>query len=234
MREGNSEGIYHVLKREILTLALEPGQSLSEHGLCERFSVSRTPVRTAMQRLQSEGLIEVVPYRGSRVALLDYDEIQQTLYLRAAVESAVLRDFIPVCTPMVLEKIRYQVRKQAVLIKGDFQPTQFYEMDTRMHGIWFRETGKEKLWKMLQKAQVHYTRFRMLDIVATPDFVGLLREHEEFSHLIEEKQVEKVQELVYRHLYGGLERLEEHIDKELRPYFVSSKSGEWEMGEEKR
>ena len=45
----NSETIYTALKHEILDLTLKPGQSVSEHELCERFAVSRTPVRTALQ-----------------------------------------------------------------------------------------------------------------------------------------------------------------------------------------
>ena len=107
MKEMNSETIYTALKHEILDLKLKPGQSVSEHELCERFAVSRTPVRTALQRLQADGLVHVIPYRGSTVCLLDFDEIRQMIYLRTAVESEVIRDFIPLCTPLLEEKIRY-------------------------------------------------------------------------------------------------------------------------------
>ncbi len=52
MKEINSQIIYQILKKEILDLTLKPGQSISEHEICNRFSVSRTPVRTVLQRLQ--------------------------------------------------------------------------------------------------------------------------------------------------------------------------------------
>lgn len=80
----NSETIYTTLKHRILDLTLKPGQSMSEHELCERFGVSRTPVRTA-------------------------------------VESQVILDFLPVRTPLLEEKIRYQIRKQMALIQGEFE-----------------------------------------------------------------------------------------------------------------
>ena len=115
MKEINSQIIYQILKKEILDLTLKPGQSISEHEICNRFSVSRTPVRTVLQRLQGDGLVRVIPYKGTVIALLDLQDIQQMIYLRAAVESAVLRDFLPLCTPLLEEKIRYQIRKQVIL-----------------------------------------------------------------------------------------------------------------------
>lgn len=222
MKDYNSETIYNTIKHEILTLSLKPGQSISEHELCKRFAVSRTPVRTALQRLRSDGLIHVVPYRDTTVTLLDFDEIQQTIYLRAAVESAVLRDFLSICTPALEEKIRFQISRQEMLMQGEFEEARFYEMDSKLHAIWFRETGKEKLWRMLQKAQIHYTRFRMLDIVATPDFPRLLKEHKAFLQLIQDRKADDAEELVHRHLYGGIERIQKQTQTNLREYFVQN------------
>lgn len=220
MKEANSNTIYQILKREILDLSLKPGQSISEHELCERFSVSRTPVRTVLQRLQSDGLVHVIPYKGSVITLLDYEDIQQMIYLRAAVESAVLRDFLPICTPMLEEKIRYQIRKQIVLVQGEFEIAQFYEMDSRLHAIWFHETGKKRIWNLIQKAQINYTRFRMLDIAAVQDFETIIQDHKELLDLICTKQPENIEKLVKQHLYGGIQRLEKRIQTDFRKYFI--------------
>ena len=220
MKEANSNTIYQILKREILDLSLKPGQSISEHELCDRFSVSRTPVRTVLQRLQSDGLVYVIPYKGSVITLFDYEDIQQMIYLRAAVESSVLRDFLPICTPMLEEKIRYQIRKQIVLVQGEFEIAQFYEMDSRLHAIWFHETGKKRIWSLIQKAQINYTRFRMLDIAAIQDFKTIIQEHEELLKLICAKQPENIEKLVKQHLYGGIQRLEDRIQTDFRKYFI--------------
>ena len=220
MKEANSNTIYQILKREILDLSLKPGQSISEHELCDRFFVSRTPVRTVLQRLQSDGLVHVIPYKGSVITLLDYEDIQQMIYLRAAVESSVLRDFLPICTPMLEEKIRYQIRRQIVLVQGEFEIAQFYEMDSRLHAIWFHETGKKRIWSLIQKAQINYTRFRMLDIAAIQDFKTIIQEHEELLKLICVKQPENIEKLVKQHLYGGIQRLEDRIQTDFRKYFI--------------
>ena len=109
---NRGEMVFDVLKREILDLELKPGQSISENEICARFEVSRTPVRDALQRLQEQGFVHTVPYSGTYVTLLNLNNIRQMIYMRMAVESMVLRDFLEISTPMLLEDIRYMIRKQ--------------------------------------------------------------------------------------------------------------------------
>lgn len=215
----SSEDIYRILRDKILSLELKPGQSISENELCEYFSVSRTPIRTAMQRLQSTGLVKVVPYKGSVVTLLNFDDIQQMIYMRVAIESMVIRDFIDLCTPILEEKLRYIIRKQTVLIQGEFETDQFYEMDSQFHEIWFKETNKLRLWGLIQRSQVNYTRFRMLDIIAVHNFDQIISEHTELFDIIHRKDPAAVESLVNRHLYGGISRLGDRIRTEFNDYF---------------
>ncbi len=165
-------------------------------------------------------MVRVIPYKGTVIALLDFQDIQQMIYLRAAVESAVLRDFLPLCTPLLEEKIRYQIRKQVILVQGDFEIAQFYEMDSRLHSIWFHETDKKKIWKWIQKAQIHYTRFRMLDIAEAQDFETIIQEHQGLLERICAKDAGAMEELVNRHLYGGIHRLEKRIRTDFQKYFI--------------
>ena len=53
--KNRGELVFETLKREILDLELKPGQMISENEICERFGVSRTPVREAVRRLQERG-----------------------------------------------------------------------------------------------------------------------------------------------------------------------------------
>ena len=128
--KSRGEMVGETLKQEILDLRLKPGQMISENDVCDRFGVSRTPVREALRLLQEQGFVETVPYRGTYVTLLSLDNIKQMIYMRVAVETMVLRDFIAVQSPMVMEDIRHQIAKQQALIQEkDFEPEQFYRMD---------------------------------------------------------------------------------------------------------
>jgi DNA-binding GntR family transcriptional regulator len=74
-RGTGAASVYRELRKEILTLALEPGTLLDESELSERFNISRSPVREALIRLGSEGLVRTLPNRSPIVSFCDVSEI---------------------------------------------------------------------------------------------------------------------------------------------------------------
>ncbi len=218
--KNREDMVYQVLKQEILDLKLKPGQLIKENEICERFSVSRTPVRDAMRMLQEQGFVVTVPYRGIYVTLLSLSNIKQMIYMRVAVETMVMRDFSAMATPMDMEDIYYMIRKQKALIQTpDFKPEQFYRLDAEMHGYWFGAMKKEKLWALLQEQQLHYTRFRMLDFVTETDFTRIVHEHEQLIGCLERKDIPRMETVLKDHLYFSMKRMRYQIDVEYREYF---------------
>ena len=217
---NRGEMVFDVLKREILDLELKPGQSIIENEICARFEVSRTPVRDALQRLQEQGFVHTVPYSGTYVTLLNLNNIRQMIYMRMAVESMVLRDFLEISTPMLLEDIRYMIRKQQLLIEQPgFEAEQFYRMDAQMHALWFEATNKMKVWGVIQEQQLHYTRFRMLDFVTETDFTRIIKEHTELFDLIQAKDMNRLEKALSAHLYYSMERMRHTIEVDYKDYF---------------
>jgi DNA-binding GntR family transcriptional regulator len=83
IRRGDSAGrIYDSIRSRILSMALPPGAAIDEAAIVREFEVSRTPVREAIVRLASEGLIVLLPNKGSQVAPLDIARIRD--YLEAS------------------------------------------------------------------------------------------------------------------------------------------------------
>ena len=97
--ERFADRAYKELERLIVTLALAPGEWVTESSLSERLGVSRTPVREALQRLARARLVEIVPRRGLRItkvrvedqlALLEFRrEVERFLTVQAARRSSV-------------------------------------------------------------------------------------------------------------------------------------------------
>lgn len=77
-KRGQGVGaVYETLKHEILNLTLEPGSPIDEVKLAERFGISRTPIREAMVKLASEGLVVTLPNRFTIVAPIDFANLPQ-------------------------------------------------------------------------------------------------------------------------------------------------------------
>jgi len=85
------EIVYLRMKEMILSGELQPGERLAEEHLAERLGVSRTPVREALHRLATEGLISCLPTRGFKVSGDSKEEMEEVFELRSVLEAYALK-----------------------------------------------------------------------------------------------------------------------------------------------
>ncbi len=86
-RRTAAEEVYRSLKRDIITLHHRPGAALGEQVLADLYGTSRVPVREACRRLQQEGLLSAIPYKGYFVSPISPKEIADSFELRSAIET---------------------------------------------------------------------------------------------------------------------------------------------------
>jgi DNA-binding GntR family transcriptional regulator len=94
-----ADDLARALEDEIVSGAIAPGQVLRQEHVCERFSVSRTPVREALQRLEALGLVTTLPNRGARVRSISATELREAFLIRAELEALVAAQAAPRMTP---------------------------------------------------------------------------------------------------------------------------------------
>ncbi len=207
-----AEAIYETLEQEIVDLKLCPGAVLSENTLCKRFGVSRTPIRSALQRLEQNRFVVIVPQKGTIVTPIDLEIANQLTYRRVALESMILRDFIRSATPYQVEQVRIQLARLTQAATGhdrsdDHNWTNFLKQDLAMHELFFRFTGKQFLWEDLSRPHADYSRMIRLDILGAKNVPDVLREHNEMMRIIDEKDYDAIEPLLTQHLNGGIRRL---------------------------
>jgi DNA-binding GntR family transcriptional regulator len=89
--------IFESVREMIIRGEMLPGEPLRQRDLAARFNVSPTPVREALQRLESEGLVRSVLHQGSRVAELEDDEQEESYRILATLE--------PLATGLAMERM---------------------------------------------------------------------------------------------------------------------------------
>ena len=212
--------IYDVLEREIIDLTLRPGSSLSENPLCTRFGAPRSLIRVVLQKLQENGLVKIVPYKGTTVTRLNRRIVDELIYERTAVEGRILRDFTPRCTPEQRALIRRRVDAYTALARADAPDfNRLYEADRILHETWFAAMDKMYLWRTLQNAHADYSRFRMLDTMTSGGLDEVIADHQNLLNAIERCDLAAFEPLVERHLYGGIRRLGSKLTEEYADYF---------------
>ena len=95
------------------------------------FGVSRSPIRSVLQELRLCDLVSITPYKRTQVTRMNFNIINQIIYMRIAVETFVLEDFIRIPNMLELERLRHIHSSMVQLIQGDsFTAREFYELDS--------------------------------------------------------------------------------------------------------
>lgn len=105
MTETIAEYIARVLAERIVCGDLEAGAPLRQDRIAEEFNASHVPAREALQLLRAQGLAVSMPRRGMRVAPLDQTSIQETVEIRATLETLALRHAAPRINAAALQRI---------------------------------------------------------------------------------------------------------------------------------
>lgn len=152
---------------------------------------------------------------GTRVTPIDLEEVNQFIYMRIAVEARVLRDFINTMTPPQIERLRFckNALEEAVANAGDLaclteeQSNTLLTKDLAFHEVYFECMGKRILWDILTQPKPGYSRFIRLDMLGGKNLPDVISEHAELMDIIDRANISSVEDVVSRHLYGGIRRL---------------------------
>ncbi len=90
--------------------------------------MSRTPVREALQELQKIKLIEVFPQRGSVISHIDFDIVEETVFLRRVLEKAVVEELCDCITEEKLQELDKNIRLQEFYLDSR-SPNKILELD---------------------------------------------------------------------------------------------------------
>lgn len=148
------------LRDAILGRHFQPGDRLIERSLCEQLGVSRTVVREVLRHLESEGLVETLPYQGPIVARLDPAQAEQIYELRAALEGLAARACAEVAPAGAIADLESALaRIEAGFAAGDLRAvltatTAFYE-------TLFLSAGKTVAWTIVQSLNARISHLRM-------------------------------------------------------------------------
>lgn len=86
VRHSLHESLVAPVREMILNGELRPGQKVPEEQLCERFGVSRTPIREALKVLAAEGVLQILPHRGAIVARITAEQVEELFPIMASLE----------------------------------------------------------------------------------------------------------------------------------------------------
>lgn len=211
-----TDQVHAVLRQAIVDVRLAPGSQISENSICRQFSVSRTPVRAAIQRLSEEGLVDVYPQVGSFVAPIRLVGLQDSHFIRRSLEIALLREVATLWKPEMSRAMRDIVAEQERFIAaGDGDG--FFRADEAFHHLLGTFAGREGVWQAILAAKVPLTRFQRSWQTAErlPD---VIREHLAVVDALDRGDPSCAEQALITHLdmiFVAVERMSEEQRKNL-------------------
>lgn len=218
--------VYEELKRNIMSMKLEPGQTMSTQEIATKLNVSRTPVREAFLRLQSEGLVEMIPQRETMVSKISLKRVEQEKFIRECLEMGVIRKFMDKSGCEVEENMAELIQLQKKCgEEKDF--VGFLEADDQFHKVLFDVTGQEMAWETIASRNGHYNRLRILYVQRDTAMQESIEQHHKIATLLESGSREEAARGLSSHV-RRLDIDEAGLIAQYPDYFESEGERSWE------
>ncbi|MGJ3237276.1 MAG: GntR family transcriptional regulator [Anaerolineae bacterium] len=193
------ERIADVLRESILTATLKPGQTIVEATIAEQLGVSRAPIREALQILNTEGLIEVIPYHKTTVRRLTREDIEELYSLRSSLESFAGKRIIANAPPADLTLLRVCCDEMLQAAKtNDAQQVSHY--DHQFHDTLITLSHHKLLISMWNTVSQRVKQVLALRDMRRKDLQEMALSHVPIIDAVEAKNLELATELIDNHI----------------------------------
>jgi DNA-binding GntR family transcriptional regulator len=197
------EEAYEQIKERLLNNEYPPGSFLSERRLADSLGMSKTPVKTALDRLESEGYIAVSPQQGIVVREMSVREIADQYEIRAALESYVLKTVAGRLTPPQLALVQTNLKTQDRL-RGGGSVHGWVEIDAAFHLLFVQFLANQEILRVISQLREKMERVITQVFHLRPGhFDTSCDDHRKIADAVASGKGPRAAELIVRHLERG-------------------------------
>ncbi len=203
------EFIYQALRERIVSGALVPGELLRQEDLARQYSVSRVPLREALQQLQGEGLVVLRPRRGYAVTVLDGKQLVEILQLRILIEghagyvATIARTSAQV---KALEICARELDKMPVTNLSQAQIARWSQLNQRFHDTLIAAAGRPHLHQIARNLYSKIESYIRMELSFVDSLAEAQSQHHEIVEAFRNGEAERVAIVSRLHAQGTAER----------------------------
>ena len=192
---------------------LEPGAKVPERILCERFNVSRTPLREALKTLASEGWLEILPHKGARVTRLSEEDVDQMFPIMGALEALSGELACANLSEEQFAEIR-ALHYQMVLHYTRRELAPYFQINQLIHEKILAAAANPLLVQMYQTLSGRIRRARYVANMSEDRWAQAIEEHEEMLSALASRDGQSLANVLRRHLSNKCETVKAHLRQE--------------------
>ena len=198
------EEIRNTIREAIFAGELRPGDRIIETFWAKELGVSQGPVREAIRDLEAQGLVETVPFKGSRVRTLTEKDIRDNYSVRICLESKSIRDAISQLSDEALEELTdrlQEILREMDDCAGQGDLRHFTERDADFHRAIIDSTGNQVLLRLWEQCNMR-NWFSVSALTDAESLKQLQRGHQRLVEEIAARDVKAATQTIEEHLTG--------------------------------
>lgn len=205
-RQPLRDRVYEVLRDRLATGAWPPGTRLSDNAIAQELSISRTPVRESLLRLEAEGFLTADHHRGFFVPELTATDVEQIYPILWTLEGLALRQG-HAAGRLSVEELKRRNQVLAAAAKA----VDRLEADRAFHEVLTGAADNDRLQTMLASQRTALARYELAFMAETPDLSDSVREHAELVRALEAGDIDRAGVILESHWQRGMRALLEHL-----------------------
>lgn len=212
MSEANyllGQKIFQKIRQDIIAGKYSRGEEMKELLIASEMGVSRTPVREALRQLEREGLVAIIPNKGTYVVGITAQDMKDIYDIRAVLEGLCVRQVAKIATAEqieAMEEILYLAEYH--LRKG--HEKQVAELGSKFHEILYEAGGNRMLGHVLQNYYLYLDQVRRFLFTIPGKIREIIGEHWQILEAIKEQDGEKAEHAVSRHIANVIKLIDSY------------------------
>ncbi|NLZ54688.1 MAG: GntR family transcriptional regulator [Thermoanaerobacteraceae bacterium] len=195
--------IYESLRQAIFEGELKAGDRLVEKDLAEKMNVSRTPIREALRKLETEGLVKHLPRKGVVVRGFKREDVIEIYSIRKALEISAITYTVENITDDEINKLKEKIEIMEILTYKE-DTVSLFNVSQEFNDILIRACRMPRLINLINTYLEYLEQFRRVTMKKKKRRLKALEEHKQILQAVIDKDVEKAKNLVEIHLQGAL------------------------------
>jgi DNA-binding GntR family transcriptional regulator len=202
---------YDAIKESILNLRVSPGVQLHIEDLADQMGISRTPIREALLRLESEGLVRAVPRVGFFVTEITRRDLEELFELRALLEGHATERATSFLTEEDLAHIDRLLETSVSAVERE-DLDKFLETEIALHTLLIERAPNRQLVAMMESLQDLTHRERILSLESLENVRESCVEHQRIVEALHQRDGELAGRLMREHICAVRDRMLQFVD----------------------
>lgn len=198
--ESATDYAYRVLQKNIIHMTLPPSTVISPLEVATELGISRTPLQSACTRLASDGLLTIVPQKGSYVSLIDLQRVYESVFMRNILDQAAVRRL---CSSPRLDEailaLEANLNQQDFFLKTN-AANEITELDNEFHNIIYTMSEMSNIQIALSSISTDQDRVRYMKTQSQIRMHETVKEHKDLLQAIKAQDGDLVSRLSYEHV----------------------------------